>query len=154
LLEYDEDRLTVPSDVKPATAALAYGSAVRVIAEFKRELMVREEASSLFGNQCGEALHAILGSIEQTMFGESLYGSIEERAANLLYLIVKDHPFTDGNKRIGSLLFLLYLAQEGVEHWFSPQALTAVTLLIAESAPTDKDRMVRLVVNLLKEPGE
>lgn len=86
------------------------------------------------------------------MFGQPLYKSREEKAANLLYFLVKDHPFTDGNKRIGSLLFLLYLRQEGVDHRLNPQALTALTLLIAESAPSGKDLMIRLIANLLAEP--
>ena len=99
----------------------------------------------------GDALAAILGNIEQTMFGEPLYASREEKAAHLLYFVVKDHPFTDGNKRIGSLLFLLYLKQEGIEHGLNPQALTALTLLVAESAPAGKNLMIRLIVNLLVE---
>ena len=66
---------------------------------------------------------------------------------------MKDHPFTDGNKRIGSLLFLLYLRQEGLHHDLNPQALTALTLLIAESAPANKDLLVRLIVDLLAGPG-
>ena len=94
---------------------------------------------------------AILGNVEQTMFGEPLYRSREERAANLLYFIVKDHPFTDGNKRIGSLLLLLRLKREGMKHGLTPQALTALTLLIAESAPEGKNLMIRLIVNLLAE---
>ena len=149
LLEYDEDRLAVPEGARPATSALDYDRAVGTIIEFKRELVERGEATSLFGNLRGDALDAILGNVEQTMFGEPLYRTREEKAANLLYFLVKDHPFTDGNKRIGSLLFLLYLRQEGVEHPLNPQALTALTLLIAESAPRNKDLMVRLVVNLL-----
>ena len=154
LLEYDEDRLTPPPGAKPSTSALDHDRVVDAIAEFKRELMAREEASPLFGNPRGDALAAILGNIEQTMFGESLYRSREEKAAHLLYFVVKDHPFTDGNKRIGSLLFLLYLNQEGMTHRLNPQALTALTLLIAESASSGKDLMVRLVVNLLAEPGK
>ncbi|MGE0623870.1 MAG: Fic family protein [Pseudomonadales bacterium] len=67
---------------------------------------------------------------------------------------MKDHPFSDGNKRIGSLLFLLYLKQEGITHPLNPQALTALTLLIAESAPASKDLMIRLIMNLLTEPRE
>ena len=153
LLEYDEDRLATPPGAKPSTSALDHDRVVDAIAEFKRELAARGEASSLFGNPRGDALAAILGNIEQTMFGEPLYRSREEKAANLLYFVVKDHPFTDGNKRIGSLLFLLYLNQEGVTHRLNPQALTALTLLIAESASSGKDLMVRLIVNLLAEPG-
>ena len=152
LLEYDEDRLAAPDGVKPANTALEYDRAVGTISEFKRELMERGEASPLFGALRGDMLEAILGNVEQTMFGEPLYRSREEKAANLLYFLVKDHPFTDGNKRIGSLLFLVYLEQEGVEHQLNPQALTALTLLIAESAPRSKDLMIRLVVNLLAEP--
>ena len=87
------------------------------------------------------------------MFGKSLYRAREEKAAHLLYFVVKDHPFSDGNKRIGSLLFILYLNQEGVDHRLNPQALTAMTLLIAESAPAGKDLMIRLIVNLLAEPS-
>ena len=149
LLEYDEDRLLTPPGVQPSAGVLDHGRAVAAIAEFKRDLMARNEASSLFGNPRGDALAAILGNIEQTMFGEDLYRSREEKAAHLLYFVVKDHPFSDGNKRIGSLLFLLYLKQEGMEHRLNPQALTALTLLIAESAPAGKDLMIRLIVNLL-----
>lgn len=149
LLEYDEERLQTPPGVKPATGALYLDRAVGVIETFRSDLAARGEASSLFGNPRGDALAAILGNIEQTMFGEPLYRSREEKAANLLYFVVKDHPFADGNKRIGSLLFLLYLNQEGVAHRLDPQALTALTLLIAESAPASKDLMIRLVVNLL-----
>ena len=153
LLEYDEDRLKTPPGTKPSTSALDHDRVVDAIADFKCELMARGEASSLFGNPRDDALKAILGNIEQTMFGEPLYRSREEKAAHLLYFVVKDHPFTDGNKRIGSLLFLLYLNQEGVAHRLNPQALTALTLLIAESASSGKDLMVRLIVNLLAERG-
>ena len=153
LLEYDEDRLATPPGSKPSVGVLDHESATRVIGKFKEELMSRKEASPLFGNPRGEALEGILGSIEQTMFGESLYRSREEKAAHLLYFIVKDHPFTDGNKRIGSFLFLMYLNQEGVAHRLNAQALTALTLLIAESASTAKDLMIRLIINLLAEPA-
>jgi len=112
---------------------------------------MKGQATRFFGNRRGEALAGILGNIEQTMFSEPLYRSREEKAANLLYFIVKDHPFTDGNKRIGALLFLLYLQQEDVPHRPDPRTLTALTLLLAESAPADKDLMTGLIVNLLVE---
>ena len=153
LLEFDEDQLTAPPGVQPSRGVLRHDHAVGAIAEFKRELTARGQASSLFGNPRGDALQAILGNVEQTMFGQPLYDSREAKAAHLLYFLVKDHPFTDGNKRIGSLLFLLYLKQEGVEHRLNPQALTALTLLIAESAMASKDLMIRLIINLLAEPA-
>ena len=149
LLEYDEDRLPAASEKGPASGVLDHELAIGAITEFRRDLITRNQASSLFGNPRGDALAAILGSIEQTMFGEPLYRSREEKAAHLLYFVIKDHPFTDGNKRIGSLLFLLYLKQEEIEHELNPQALTALTLLVAESAPASKDLMIRLIVNLL-----
>ena len=153
LLEYDENRLALPPGAQPSTGVLDYARASIAIAEFKRELMVRREATPLFGNPRGEALEGILGSIEQTMFGEALYRSREEKAAHLLYFVIKDHPFSDGNKRIGSFLFMLYLQQEGMARRLNPQALTALALLIAESAPANKDLMIRLIVNLLARQG-
>jgi prophage maintenance system killer protein len=151
LLEYDEDRLMLPPGARPSSGVLNFARAGRAIDDFKRELMARNEATPLFGNPRGEALEGILGSIEQTMFGEALYRSREEKAAHLLYFVIKDHPFSDGNKRIGSFLFMLYLQQEGMSHQLNPQGLTALALLIAESAPTNKDLMIRLVMNLLTE---
>ncbi|MCA9465856.1 MAG: Fic family protein [Nitrospira sp.] len=85
------------------------------------------------------------------MFGDSAL-SREEKAAHLLYFIVKDHPFTNGNKRIGSFLFMLYLQQEHLKHRLTPEGLTALTLLSAESAPSNKELMIRLIINLLVEP--
>ena len=149
LREYDEGRLEMAPGAEPATGELDYDRAVAVIAAFKRDLMKRGEASDFFGRSPGDTLRAILGNLEQTMFGELLYRSCEEKAANLLYFLVKDHPFIDGNKRIGSLLFLLYLEQEEIRHQINSQALTALTLLIAQSQPSDKDLIVRLVLNLL-----
>jgi prophage maintenance system killer protein len=151
LLEYDEDRLATPPGTRPSKGVLDHAKASAAIVDFKRELVTRQEAAPLFGNPRGDALEAILGSIEQTMFGEALYRSREEKAANLLYLVIKDHPFSDGNKRIGSFLFMLYLQQENIAHSLNPSALTALALLIAESAPASKDLMIRLVMNLLME---
>lgn len=149
LLQYDEGQLGTPPNVKPSTTVLELEQALNAIDSLKKMLSTRGESTSLFGQQREDGLVAILGNVEQTMFSESLYGSREEKAANLLYFVVKDHPFTDGNKRIGALLFLLYLRQEGIAHRLNPRTLTALTLLIAESESANKDLMIRLVMNLL-----
>ena len=151
LLEYDEDRLVPPAGVRPSRGVLDSAKVSRAIADFRHALMARKEATALFGHPRGEGLEGILAGIEQTMFGEALYRSREEKAANLLYLVIKDHPFSDGNKRIGSFLFILYLEQEGIAHTLNPAALTALALLIAESVPASKDLLIRLVMNLLGE---
>jgi prophage maintenance system killer protein len=149
LRQYDEDGLVLPSVCEPSRGAIDYDMALAAIAQLKAELMSRGEAGPLFGRERSEAFQGILGSIEQTMFGEPLYRSREEKAAHLLYFIIKDHPFSDGNKRVGSFMFLLYLQQENMEMSINANALTALALLIAESAPLNKDLMIRLVVNLL-----
>jgi prophage maintenance system killer protein len=116
------------------------------------ELCERGEASELFARERSDGLAAILGNIEQTMFGEALYKTREECAAHLLYFVNKNHPFSDGNKRSGAFLFLLYLQQEGMPLPLDEKGLTALTLLIAESAPKAKDLMAKLVMNLLTIP--
>ena len=149
LLQYDESGLALPESCQPAQGALDYDKAIAAIAQLKTELMARGEATPLFGQARGEAFEGILGNIEQTMFGESLYRTREEKAAHLLYFVIKDHPFSDGNKRIGSFMFLLYLQQENMSMTINDNALTALALLIAESDPTNKELMIRLVTNLL-----
>ena len=117
--------------------------------------MVREEASELFGRERGDALAGIIGAVQQTFGGNDLYPGIEEKAAHLLYFVIKDHPFTDGNKRIGSFLFLLFLKNNGLldQKSFSNKALVALALLTAASEPEQKELMVRLIVNLISEKG-
>ncbi|MDD4910956.1 MAG: virulence protein RhuM/Fic/DOC family protein [Sideroxydans sp.] len=149
LLQYDESGLVLPDNCLPAESALDYDKAMVAIAQLKLELMTRGEATPLFGQTRGEAFAGLLGSIEQTMFGEALYRTREEKAAHLLYFVIKDHPFSDGNKRIGSFMFLLYLQQEKMSMTINDNALTALALLIAESDPANKELMIRLVVNLL-----
>lgn len=153
LLQYDEDALVLPPECRPARGVLDYDFARPAISELKSELKARGEATDLFGAERGEALESILGNIEQTMFGKSLYRTREEKEAHLLYFIIKDHPFLDGNKRIGSFLFLLYQRQERIPTSINENTLTALALLIAESDPANKDLMIRLVVNLLVGGG-
>lgn len=151
LQDYDEGDLTVPPGARPARGILGVGEARRALDMLADELRDRGEAGELFARDRGDGLASILGNLEQTMFGEALYGTREERAAHLLYFVIKNHPFSDGNKRSGAFLFLLYLRQEGMRLTLNEQGLTALTLLIAESDPTAKDLMVRLVMNLVAE---
>ncbi len=151
LLQYDENGLSVPEGCKPSQGTLDYSKAILAVTQIKTELMTRGEATPLFGQERGETFEGILGNIEQSMFGDFLYRTREEKAAHLLYFVIKDHPFSDGNKRIGSFMFLLYLQQEQMSMTINDNALIALALLIAESDPSNKDLMIRLVVNLLTD---
>lgn len=119
------------------------------------QLRQKSGASELFGKPRGEAFSASMEAIYQTFDDDELYPSVAEKAANLLYFIIKDHPFYDGNKRIASLLFLMFLAMNDVlltesgETKISDRALVALALLIAESKASEKDLMVALVRKLL-----
>jgi prophage maintenance system killer protein len=152
LLQYDEDSLARPKQLHPPHIALDYEKAKRVIAILKTELTKRSEAGDLFGRERDHQLQGILGNISQTFDGTDLYPSAEEKAASLLYFIIKDHPFSDGNKRIGSFIFLLYLEVNGLleKSGINDNGLVTLTLLIAESEPRQKDLLVRLVINLLQ----
>ncbi len=161
LLQYDENRLPeAPTHPTQPVASLPPDESRRAIAGLKQALTEKGEATALFGQERGSALDGILGSIEQTFGGEALYPSVESRAAHLLYFIIKDHPFSDGNKRIGSFLFLLYLDRNGLltkpdgSPSFADNALVAVALLVAESDPAHKELLIRLVLSLLQEGGE
>ncbi len=124
---------------------------------FKQRLMKDDEASELFGTEVSEKLLSLLGNVKQSLGGKDVYPTLEEKAAHLLYFAVKNHPFVDGNKRIGALLFILFLVQNNFlinkrgERKINDSALTAVTLLVAESKPAQKDVMVKLIVNLINK---
>lgn len=149
LLAYDEDQLSLPIKASKECTPLLYESAIQAIASLKIDLASRHEASEIFGNERAHGLSSILGNIDQTFDGQALYRTVEERAAHLLYFIIKDHPFTDGNKRIACLMFLLYLKLQNSCIKLNENGLVALALLIAESDPIQKDLMVRLIVNLL-----
>ncbi|WP_240193502.1 virulence protein RhuM/Fic/DOC family protein [Desulfobulbus alkaliphilus] len=157
LLQYDEDRLSLPAGLSRGEVAGFDLTVVRRgIVCLRDDLAGRGEATGLFGQERGDSLAGILGAIHQTFGGEDLYPSIEEKAAHLLYFVIKDHPFSDGNKRIGSFLFLLYLQECGLLETvrFDNKALVALALLVAASDPTQKDVLIRLIVNLLSASGE
>lgn len=158
LLQYDEKRLPDrPAHPTPPAAALSDADAHGAVARLREDLAARGEAGALFGQERGDALAGLLGAVEQTFGGEPLYPSTQARAAHILYFVIKDHPFGDGNKRIGTLLFLEYLRRNGLllradgEPRLANNAMVALALLIAESEPSQKDLMIRLVLNLLEE---
>jgi len=151
LLKYDEDRLELPKNRHPARRSLDYARTGKSIKALKDDLMARDEASELFGQERDHYLQGILGNLDQTFGGQELYASVEEKAAHLLYFVIKDHPFSDGNKRIGSFLFLIYLRENNLleQSGINDNGLVALALLIAESDPRQKDLMIRLIMNLL-----
>lgn len=122
--------------------------------KLKEELVSKKEASELFGQERAKGnIAGIVGNIFQSFSGQDLYPTAEEKAAHLLYFIVKNHPFIDGNKRSGAFAFIWFLRKANIldTRRLTPAALTALTLLIAESNPKDKDRMTGLVLVMLKK---
>ena len=150
LWQYDEDSLPLPK--AGTTGRVPEIEKVReAITSLRLDLLERGEATEIFGQERGHGLVGILGAVGQSFAGQDLYPGIEEKAAHLLYFVIKDHPFTDGNKRIGSFLFLLFLQSNQHRALPDDQALVALALLIASSAPEQKDLLIRLTVNLITE---
>lgn len=121
--------------------------------ELKHELITRNEATELFGaERQKDSIGGVIGNIFQSFGGRDVYQSVEEKAAHLLYFVVKNHPFVDGNKRSGAFAFIWFLrkAKRLDTARLTPEALTALTLLVAESNPKDKDRIIGLVLMLIK----
>lgn len=155
LQQFDEERLKLVSIRTTQFTTIAYDAAITAIAELKRHILRKKEAGSLFGLEREQGLERVLGAIVQTFSGKALYPSLEERAAHLLYFVIKDHPFSDGNKRIGAFLFVRFLEINSFnrdkrgEHKINPNTLVALALLIAQSSPKDKEIMIALITNLL-----
>ena len=118
----------------------------------KEDLILKKQATELFGKEREKnTIVGVVGNIFQSFGGKDLYSSLEEKAAHLLYFMVKNHPFTDGNKRSGAFSFIWFLRKAvKLPASLTPEALTALTLLVAESDPKDKDKMIGLVLLLLK----
>lgn len=153
LLQYDENNLPALQKRRDLKTLLGLADARQAITALKRELLAKGEASELFGQERTHGLAGIIGALRQTFDGKDLYLGVEEKAAHLLYLVIKDHPFADGNKRIGAFLFMLFLQLNGLleEQSFSNQALVALSLLTASSDPAQKDLLIKLIVNLISE---
>jgi len=146
---YDENRLVYLKEAQNQETLFTYEIAKEGIAALKKNLMEQKEGSVLFGIEREEAFQQVLGGIHQTFGGELLYPSIYERAAHLFYFTIKDHPFSDGNKRIGSFLLLLYLSSYGLNLKLTNEALVALALFVAQSHPQDKEIMIKLILNLI-----
>ena len=156
LQQYDEGLLGEPKGENGGALPSAI-EARAALAALKQQLMVRGEATDLFARERGDGLDALLGNLEQSVFGEPAYPSIESKAAHLLYFIVKNHPFSDGNKRSGAFLFVDFLHRNDRLLNRSGQAvindtgLAALTLLVAESDPKQKETLIRLMMHMLQQ---
>lgn len=155
LNQYDSHRLQTGKLDENITYEIQYEEAKAAIAELKKLLMAKKEATELFGNEKDDGFRSSLQSIVQTFGGQYLYPSIEEQAAHLLYFVIKNHSFSDGNKRIGAFLFIWFLEKN--KHRFkktgelkiNDNGLTAIALLVAQSKPEEKELMVKLIINLI-----
>ena len=121
--------------------------------KLKQNLIAKKQATDIFAQEMSrQTVQGIIGNVFQSVFGKNVYPSLEEKAAHLLYFMVKNHPFIDGNKRSGAFAFVWFLRKAGLlRASLTPEALTALTLLIAESRAKDKDKMIGLVLLLLKK---
>ncbi len=157
LQRYDEGLLTEPPMVAGGRLP-SLDEAREALVDLKAELMRRKEASDLFARERGDAFAAIFGNLEQTVFGAPAYPSVEAKAAHLLYFVIKNHPFSDGNKRSGAFLFVDFLNRNGRllaangQPIINDIGLAALSLLVAESAPSHKETMIRLIMNMLVNP--
>jgi len=153
--DYDHQRIRKPDTMTEVVCMLTAGEARRIV----EKLRERFGESSLFGIEKDNGLESALGAVMQTAGGKDVYPSLEEKAAHLLYFLVKNHAFVDGNKRIAAALFLWFLERNGVlvkqdgSHLISDGALVAVTLMISTSLREEKDVLVHIVMHLLCEGG-
>ena len=153
---YDYQRLTINDTTSDSPFHATYENAIEAIMSLKE----RFGESPLFGNEKDESFRSSIGQIYQTFDGIELYPSVEEKAAMLLYLVTKNHSFSDGNKRIAATLFLWFLNnnrilyREDGSKRIEDNTLVALTLMIAESRPEEKDVMVKVVVNLINKNNQ
>lgn len=151
--QYDYQSLQIQNTSGKETYQLTYEEAINQIQIAKRA----HGNSDLFGNEKDKSFQSSVGAIYQTFGGTDLYPSIEEKAANLLYFITKNHSFSDGNKRIAAFLFLYFLERNGIlfdkngKKRIADNTLVALTLMIAVSKPDDKETMTKVIVNLINK---
>lgn len=149
--DYDYQRLSIPESSTEEKFHATYEGAMKVLAELREKF----GGSGLFANEKDDSFKSSIGQIYQTFGGQDLYPTAEEKAAMLLYLVTKNHSFSDGNKRIAATLFLWFMNENGILYddmhnkRIDDATLVALTLLIAESRPEEKDTMIKVVVNLI-----
>lgn len=154
--QYDHQVLEIQSTTREELFQITYPEAIKAI----KGLHSKFGSSSLFGNEKDESFQGSLAAIYQTFGGQDLYPSVEEKAAHLLYFVTKNHSFSDGNKRIAAFLFVWFLEKNGILYTntgakrIADNALVALTLMIAESKPVEKEIMVKVVVNLINSKNE
>jgi prophage maintenance system killer protein len=154
---YDEQSLQEIVQTKEQKFILDYDEAKKAIAELKKTLIAKGEATELFGQEKANEFKGHLLNIYQSFGGVELLPSVEQKSANLLYYIIKGHPFNDGNKRIGAYLFVLFLYKNGVlyrpngESKINDNALASLALLVATSAPQQKEIIIKLIMNMIYE---
>ncbi|HHE3629831.1 virulence protein RhuM/Fic/DOC family protein [Pasteurella multocida] len=155
LQAYDEQSLVENRVKQPAMKALVFDEVLQAIEQLKQTLIEKGEATALFGQQRSDGLASAIATIEQGFGEEWFYPNIASRAAHLLYFVIKNHPFADGNKRTGSFLFLWYLRlnqgllAKPVEHLINDNTLVALALLVAESLPEQKTLMIKLIEHFI-----
>jgi|SRR6056297_934575 len=155
--KYDKDELSSENLTKELIYIINYDDVKNAIEQLKSSLIAKGEASDLFGNEKDDSFQGILGSISQTVFGELAYPTIEEQAVQLLYSIIKGHSFSDGNKRIGSFVFVWFLQQnehhlnENGERKINDNTLVTLALAVAQSPPEQREAVQKLIMNLIKD---
>ncbi len=153
--QYDHQQLKIRGTTKKIPFALTYEAARRAIDKLGEQSRKKGQSVVLFGREKDQSFQSSLGAIYQTFDGKEVYPSIEEKAAHLLYFVIKNHSFIDGNKRIGAFLFIWFLDAGGILYAedgrkrIGDNALVALTLMIAESRSEDKDIIIKVIVNLI-----
>tara|TARA_R110002095_G_scaffold206127_3_gene189897 strand:+ start:2252 stop:3241 length:990 start_codon:yes stop_codon:yes gene_type:complete len=156
LNQFDSERLSTVDFDEDIRYQIDYNEAKHAIALLVKDLIGKGEATNLVGNEKDDSFAGILGSVVQSFDGEYLYASIEAQAAHLLYFVIKNHPFNDGNKRIGAFIFIWFLQRnqhhlkQSGELKINDNALAAIALLVAQSDPAQKDLMIHLIMNLIR----
>jgi death-on-curing family protein len=155
LEEYDKNKIKINKTEK-AKFSLDYNSCKNIIIELKAELKKEGEGGDLFGQEYDKKFQAVINSIYQTFDKKELYNSVEEKAAHLIYLTIKDHPFADGNKRIASFLFVYFLRENNylytrdMQRKISSNTLVPLALLVAASDPREKEVIIKMIMSLLQ----